>query len=83
VIAFSTANLEPHVSEKISRTVEDLRNDAMSPLFLAAVEAVEEAIDNSLLKATTVTGNAGRTVEAIPIDRLREILAKVPSPPGR
>lgn len=83
VIAFSTANLEPHTSEKLTRTVEDLRNDAMSPLFLAAVEAVEEAIDNSLLKATTVTGYGGRTVEAIPVDRLREILGRARTPSGK
>jgi D-aminopeptidase len=74
VIAFSTANLVPHAPVARTRTVEELNDDALSPLFLAAVESVEEAIYNSLLKATTVTGYKGRTVEAIPIDRLREIL---------
>jgi D-aminopeptidase len=44
-------------------------------LFQAVVEATEEAIYNSMLKATTVTSN-GRTVEALPIDRVRAILAK-------
>ncbi len=48
---------------------------AVSPLFQAALEATEEAVYNSLLRATTVTGN-GRTAEAIPIDRVREILKK-------
>jgi D-aminopeptidase len=47
----------------------------MSALFAAVVESVEEAIYNSLFKATTMTGN-GRTVEALPLDRTREILAK-------
>ena len=47
----------------------------MSPLFQAALEATEEAVYNSLLRATTMTGN-GRTVEAIPIDRVREVLAQ-------
>jgi len=47
----------------------------MSPLFEAALEATEEAVYNSLLKATTTTSK-GRTVEAIPIDRVREILRK-------
>lgn len=47
----------------------------MSPLFQAVIEATEEAIINSLLKATTVTGN-GRTIEAIPIDKVKEVLAK-------
>ena len=75
VIAFSTRNLEEHGPAKPVRQVEELENDYVSPIFLAAVESVEEAIDNSLLKATTVTGN-GHTVEAIPIDRLKQILAK-------
>jgi D-aminopeptidase len=47
----------------------------MSALFQAAVEAVEEAIYNSMFAASTVTGN-GRTVEAIPLDRVREVLRK-------
>jgi D-aminopeptidase len=75
VIAFSTKNLEEHGPAKPVRQVEKLENDFVSPIFLATVESVEEAIYNSLLKATTVTGN-GRTVEAIPIERLREIFAR-------
>ena len=46
-----------------------LDNDAMSPLFLATIEATEEAIINSLLKATTTTGN-GHNIEALPLERL-------------
>ena len=46
----------------------------MSPLFLATVEAVEEAVYNSLTTATTITGREGHTTEAIPIDRLKKIL---------
>jgi len=52
-----------------------LDNDAMSPLFLAVIEATEEAIYNSLFRATTVTGN-GHTVEALPIDRTLEVLRR-------
>jgi D-aminopeptidase len=52
-----------------------LTNDECSPLFLAVIEATEEAIYNSLLQATTVTGS-GHTVEALPIDRTLEILRK-------
>jgi D-aminopeptidase len=52
-----------------------LTNDECSPLFLAVIEATEEAIYNSLLQATTVTGN-GRTIEALPIARTTEILRK-------
>ncbi len=75
VIAFSTA---PELRSAF-RTEEDkekspvLRNDRLSPLFLAVVEATEEAIYNSLLKATTVTGRDGNTAEALPIDQLLEV----------
>jgi D-aminopeptidase len=72
-IAFTTAN-RIDVSQA-ERNVKVLGNDAMSPLFQAVIEATEEAIVNSILKATTITGN-GRTVEALPIDSLREILRK-------
>jgi D-aminopeptidase len=47
----------------------------MSPLFQAVVEATEEAIYDSLFKATTVTGK-GRTADALPIDATVEILKK-------
>lgn len=57
------------------RDVKLLPNDAMSPLFLAVIEATEEAIYNSLFRATTTTGR-GHTVEALPIDRTSEILRK-------
>ncbi|MDI1243627.1 MAG: P1 family peptidase [bacterium] len=72
-IAFSTAN-RINASAAV-RDIKVLGNDAMSPLFQAVIEATEEAIINSLLKATTITGN-GRTIEAIPIDKVKEILAK-------
>jgi len=72
-IAFSTQNRIKASDAK--RTVSLVGNDAMSPLFQAVIEATEEAILNSLFKATTVTGN-GRTVEALPIDKVREIMKK-------
>jgi D-aminopeptidase len=74
-IAFSTApQLRIHTSEKPpTRHVELLTNDAMSPLFLAAIEATEEAIYNSMFRATTMSGN-GHTVEGLPIDKTIEIL---------
>ena len=49
----------------------------MSPLFQAALEATEEAVYNSLLRATTVASRSG-TAEALPIDRVREILTRYP-----
>jgi D-aminopeptidase len=57
------------------RTARFLSNDGMSPLFQAVIEATEEAIYNSLFRATTTTGK-GRTVEALPLDRTIEILRK-------
>ncbi len=51
-----------------------LPNDQMSPLFLATVEATEEAVYNALTAATTVTGRDGHTQEALPLARLRTIL---------
>lgn len=72
-IAFSTAD-RIDANQNI-RNVKVLGNDAMSPLFQAVIEATEEAILNSLFKATTVTGN-GRTIEALPIDKVKEILKK-------
>jgi D-aminopeptidase len=56
-------------------SVRELPNDRMSPLFQAAVEAAEEAVYNSLLRATTVTGN-GVTARAIPVDSVRAALTR-------
>ncbi len=76
VIAFSTSEaVRRNVRvERTPRTVADLPNEAMSPLFQAVVEATEEAIYNSLFRAVTVSGHRG-TVEALPIDETLEILA--------
>jgi D-aminopeptidase len=57
------------------QTVKSLSNNAMSPLFVAVIEATEEAIYNSLFRATSVSGR-GHTVEALPLDRTVEILRK-------
>ncbi len=76
-IAFSTApQVRIHTTEKsTTRNVELITNDAMSPLFLAAIEATEEAIYNSLFRATTTSGN-GHTVDALPIEKTVEVLRK-------
>ncbi len=85
-IAFSTADdvrVRPQAQSAqsaqndrhVPRTVKTLSNDAMSPLFLAVIEATEEAIYNSLFRANTVTGK-GHTVEALPLDRTLEIIRK-------
>jgi len=87
MIAFSTnpSLRVPHTTSSTFQTQTILLNDDMSPLFLAAVEATEEAILNSLFAAETMTGMSGRTIEALPIDKTIEILKKYgkvkPSPP--
>ena len=77
VIAFSTApDLRVRAGDAMKpRSVTVLGNEAMSPLFLAAIEATEEAIYNSLFRATTTTGR-GHTVEALPLEKTLEILRK-------
>jgi D-aminopeptidase len=75
-IAFSTAAAVrvPHRSPTPTRTVTLLRDDGVSPLFQAAAEASEEAILNSLFKAVRTEGRDGRVAEALPLDRVRELL---------
>ena len=74
VIAFSSAESLRSGFRSDSPTEEGavLRGDRLSPLFQAAIEATEEAVYNSMLKATTVTGRNGNTREAISIDDLLE-----------
>ena len=75
-IAFSThAALRVTFGDPAPRPRTILPTDGVSPLFQAALEATEEAVYNSLLQATTVTSRIG-TAEAIPVDRVREILRK-------
>ena len=73
-IVFSTKN-RVNASDKL-RNIQVVGNDAMSPIFQAVIEATEEAIINSIFKATTVTGKEKRTVEAISIDQVKTILRK-------
>jgi D-aminopeptidase len=63
------------VAFSTSRESKLVPNNSISPLFLAVIEATEEAIYNSLFRATTMTGR-GRTVEALPIDKTKDILRK-------
>jgi len=75
-VAFSTAQKVRYKNRQpgLTMEVEVLRNEAMSPLFQAAVEASEEAILNSLFKATTVKGQKGRTGYALPVEKIRPYL---------
>ncbi|MFZ5616352.1 MAG: P1 family peptidase [Pseudomonadota bacterium] len=74
-IAFSTANPKAAYRTK-NQTVEFIPNDSMGPIFLAAVEATEEAIVNALVAAETMTGANGYTVHELPHDRLQAALKK-------
>jgi D-aminopeptidase len=76
VLAFSTSPDVRRRSSRGPRQIADVPNDAMPGLFQATIEATEEAIYNSLLKATDVTGRDGRTARAIPLDELREVLRR-------
>ncbi len=79
-IAFSTAEglRVPHRSPSPTMQIEILRNRNVSPLFLAAAEAAEEAILNSLFKARDMEGKDGSKVEALPLDKLKKIMEEAP-----
>jgi D-aminopeptidase len=75
-ISFSTENnlRIDHRSDSPVRKAEVLRNDRMSALFLAAAEAGEEAILNSLFKAESMKGKNGHSVEALPLDKIKKLI---------
>jgi len=73
-IAFSTApEVRRPMTGELTRATRTVANDAMSPLFQAAVEATEEAVINSLLRATTVSGRSA-TARALPVDSVLTLL---------
>ena len=74
-IAFSTANPDA-ANPKSIRELRMLPNDSLDSLFLATVQATEEAIVNAMVAAETMTGINGHTAIALPHDRLREVLKK-------
>jgi D-aminopeptidase len=75
-IAFSTSPaMRRRFGETAPRTRQVLPTDATSPLFEAVLEATEEAVDNSLFQATTVSSRFG-TAEALPVERVRELLKR-------
>ncbi|WP_396634748.1 P1 family peptidase [Maribacter sp. R86514] len=78
VIAVSTAkdNLIPYQSSSLFNEKKELRNSAISPLFLGVIEATEEAILNSLLAAKSMTGRNGHEIKSLPIEKVLEILKK-------
>ncbi|SEJ68576.1 D-aminopeptidase [Dyadobacter sp. SG02] len=76
VIAFSTANKVLHETSEAVFSSAFLHNDYVSPLFMAAMEATEEAIVNSLFMARTSEGTQGHKVEELPKDKVLEIMRK-------
>lgn len=75
VLAFSTSDKVRRQFNAQRLATEELANEPMSGLFQAAVEATEEALYNSLFMATTTKAN-GKTVEALPLDKVKTILEK-------
>ncbi|MGE5245887.1 MAG: P1 family peptidase [Betaproteobacteria bacterium] len=75
-IAFSTSpEMRSRFGETAPRERHVLPTDAVSPLFEAVLEATEEAVDNSLFQATTVSSRFG-TAEAIPVDRVKALIGR-------
>jgi L-aminopeptidase/D-esterase-like protein len=74
-IAFSTANAGA-ANPKGIHSLKMLPNDQLNPLFLATVQATEEAVINAMVAAETMTGINDHTVIALPHDKLREVLKK-------
>jgi L-aminopeptidase/D-esterase-like protein len=76
-IAFSTANPNAANSDQITHDVQTIPNDLMDPLFAGVVQATEEAVLNAMIDNHSMTGRDNHHVEALPHDRLREILKRV------
>ena len=75
-IAFSTANAGAANPDPLTHSVETVPNDRMDPIFTAVVEATEEAIVNALVDNQSMTGRDNHRVDALPRNRLHELLKK-------
>lgn len=75
-IAFSTANPKVADPSQITHNVQTIPNDLMDPIFAGVVQATEEAVANALVDNQTMTGRDNHRVEALPHDRLREIMKR-------
>ena len=76
-IAFSTANAGAANPEPLTHSVQTIPNDRLDPIFAAVVQATDEAVVNALVDNESMTGRDNHHVEALPHDRLREILKRV------
>jgi D-aminopeptidase len=75
-IAFSTANPRASNPDQVTHTVETIPNDLMDPLFAGVVQATEEAVINALIDNRSVTGRDNHHVDALPHNRVLELLKK-------
>ena len=75
-IAFSTANPNVANPDQITHEVKTIPNDLLDPLFAGVVQATEEAVVNALVDNRSMTGRDNHRVEALPHDRLRELLKR-------
>jgi len=75
-IAFSTANPNVANPDQVAHSVETIPNDLMDPLFTGVVQATEEAVVNALVDNHPMTGRDNHHVEALPHDRVRELMKR-------
>jgi L-aminopeptidase/D-esterase-like protein len=75
-VAFSTANKNVWAADAVMHSVQMVPNDLMDPIFAGVVQATEEAVVNALIDNQTMVGADNHRVEALPRDRVRELLKK-------
>src|SRR5881296_3551376 len=75
-VAFSTANSNAANPDQITHDVQTIPNDLLDPLFAGVVQATEEAVVNALVDNHSMTGRDNHRVDAVPHDRLREIMKR-------
>jgi D-aminopeptidase len=75
-IAFSTANPNAANPDQVTHDVQTIPNDLMDPLFTGVVQATEEAVVNALIDNHSMTGRDNHQVDALPHERLREIMKR-------
>jgi len=73
-IAFSTANKNSWAPDQVTHSVQTIPNDLIDPIFTGVVQATEEAVVNALVDNQTMTGADNHRVDALPHDRLRDLL---------
>jgi D-aminopeptidase len=76
IVGFSTANVVPRQTTKMTATIDVLLDEACDPLYEAVVECTEESIVNALCGADEMRGQSGHVAPALPLDKLAEILRK-------